>query len=174
MGFYGCTWHCCSRGDRMEKGFLPSFQLHRRNKLGEHKDTDDQTCLCQVFSKEHFLTILSHKQFRGALCTPTYFLEKITIASRWNKPLGLNRILPGEGPNCGSNFTMSFLVPQQFQVKSKNVGNWNVKNWSTIKELQESSPEPTDPLVWLEDRPAFRWKILKHYQLTLGGSCNPW
>merc|ERR1711971_1444963 len=45
------------------------------------------------------------------------------------------RILPGEGPNCGSNFTMSFLVPQ---------------------ESQENSPEPTDPLVWLEDRPAFR------------------
>jgi len=50
------------------------------------------------------------------------------------KPVSV-RILPGEGPNCGSNFTMSFLVPQQFQ---------------------ESSPEPTDPLIWLEDRPAFR------------------
>merc|ERR1711990_245639 len=50
------------------------------------------------------------------------------------KPVSV-RILAGEGPNCGSNFTMSFLVPQQFQ---------------------ESSPEPTDPLVWLEDRPAFR------------------
>jgi len=50
------------------------------------------------------------------------------------KPVSV-RILPGEGPNCGSNFTMSFLVPH---------------------ELQESAPQPTDPLVWLEDRPAFR------------------
>ena len=45
------------------------------------------------------------------------------------------RILPGEGPNCESNFTMSFLVPAS---------------------LQETSPQPTDPLVWLEDRPAIR------------------
>ena len=30
----------------------------------------------------------------------------------------LDRILPGEGPNCGSNFTMSFLVPHELQVKS--------------------------------------------------------
>ena len=35
--------------------------------------------------------------------------------NHWIKLFG--RIIPGEGPNCGSNFTMSFLVPEKFQVK---------------------------------------------------------
>merc|ERR1719447_2351291 len=61
------------------------------------------------------------------------------------------RIIPGEGPNCGSNFTMSFLVPEKFQ---------------------ENSPEPTDPLVWLEDRPSFRLAA-KLYELALAEGLQP-
>jgi len=44
------------------------------------------------------------------------------------------RILPGEGPNCESNFTMSFYIPS---------------------DLQEETPTPTDPLVYIEERPGF-------------------
>jgi len=78
------------------------------------------------------------------------------------------RILPGEGPNCESNFTMSFLVPAN---------------------LQETSPEPTDPLVWLEERPAMRlvarqfggfpqeldWTIqaAELYELAMGAGLEP-
>ena len=57
MGFHGCSWHRCSRGDRMASGVLPSFQLHWRNKLREHKDTNDQARLCQVFFYCDFLTM---------------------------------------------------------------------------------------------------------------------
>lgn len=46
------------------------------------------------------------------------------------------RIIPGEGPNCSSSVTMSFLVPSF---------------------LQESTPQPTDTSVYLEDRPAMRF-----------------
>jgi len=46
------------------------------------------------------------------------------------------RIIPGEGPNCSSSVTMSFLVPGY---------------------LQETTPEPTDASVYLEDRPAMRF-----------------
>merc|ERR1711971_990382 len=45
------------------------------------------------------------------------------------------RIIPGEGPNCSSSVTMSFLVPSF---------------------LQEVTPEPLDTSVYLEDRPAMR------------------
>merc|ERR1719439_112484 len=44
------------------------------------------------------------------------------------------RIIPGEGPNCESNFTMSFYIPS---------------------DLQENAPTPTDPLVYIEERPGF-------------------
>ena len=44
------------------------------------------------------------------------------------------RIIPGEGPNCESNFTMSFYIPSS---------------------LQEDTPTPTDPLVYIEERPEF-------------------
>ena len=108
----------------MESSFLPSFQLYRRDKLGEHKDTNDKASLRQV----HILTIKPHKQFSRPSGTPTYFWEKLTATAattRSNKSLWFKcRILPGEGPNCGSNFTMSFLVPQKFQVKSNLKENW--------------------------------------------------
>jgi len=42
------------------------------------------------------------------------------------------RIIPGEGPNCESNFTMSFFVPMS---------------------LQENTPLPLDDLVYIEERP---------------------
>ena len=44
------------------------------------------------------------------------------------------RIIPGEGPNCESNYTMSFYIPSA---------------------LQEDTPTPTDPLVYIEERPGF-------------------
>ena len=44
------------------------------------------------------------------------------------------RILPGEGPNCESNFTMSFYIPSDMQVVT---------------------PHPTDPLVYVEERSEF-------------------
>ena len=44
------------------------------------------------------------------------------------------RIIPGEGPNCESNYTMSFYIPS---------------------DLQENAPTPTDPLVYIEERPGF-------------------
>ena len=43
--------------------------------------------------------------------------------------------MSGEGPNCESNFTMSFLVPA---------------------ELQGTAPAPNDASIYLEDRPALR------------------
>merc|ERR1711954_173421 len=45
------------------------------------------------------------------------------------------RIIPGPGPNCESNVTMSFLIPAN---------------------LQETAPEPTDSQVYLEDRPEMK------------------
>merc|ERR1711892_197766 len=44
------------------------------------------------------------------------------------------RILPGPGPNCESNFTMSFLIPSDIQCDL-------------------CAPSPTNSLVYLEDRP---------------------
>ena len=44
------------------------------------------------------------------------------------------RITPGEGPNCESNYTMSFYIPSN---------------------LQEDTPQPTNPLVYVEERPGF-------------------
>jgi hypothetical protein len=44
------------------------------------------------------------------------------------------RILPGEGPNCESNFTMSFYIPS---------------------DMQMTPPQPTDPLVYVEERSEF-------------------
>jgi hypothetical protein len=44
------------------------------------------------------------------------------------------RILPGEGPNCGSNYTMSFWISSAQQVET---------------------PEPTDRLVYIEERAEF-------------------
>merc|ERR1712142_404866 len=44
------------------------------------------------------------------------------------------RILPGEGPNCESNYTMSFYIPSN---------------------LQENPPKPTDSQVYIEERQAF-------------------
>eukprot|EP00088_Acartia_fossae_P018086 TRINITY_DN20396_c0_g1_i5.p1 TRINITY_DN20396_c0_g1~~TRINITY_DN20396_c0_g1_i5.p1 ORF type:complete len:194 (+),score=37.65 TRINITY_DN20396_c0_g1_i5:29-610(+) len=43
------------------------------------------------------------------------------------------RIIPGEGPNCEGNYTMSFFIPTF---------------------LQENTPLPTDPEVYIEERPA--------------------
>ena len=42
------------------------------------------------------------------------------------------RILPGEGPNCESNYTRSFYIPSDFQM---------------------SPPQPTNELVYVEERP---------------------
>merc|ERR1711892_83865 len=44
------------------------------------------------------------------------------------------RIFPGEGPNCESNFTMSFYIPSDMQV---------------------APPQPTDELNYVEERPEF-------------------
>ena len=43
------------------------------------------------------------------------------------------RIIPGEGPNCEGNYTMSFFIPM---------------------DLQENTPNPTDPDIYIEERPA--------------------
>ena len=45
------------------------------------------------------------------------------------------RIIPGEGPNCESNFTMSFYIPS---------------------DLQENSPLPLESTVYIEERAAFK------------------
>ena len=45
------------------------------------------------------------------------------------------RIIPGEGPNCESNFTMSFYIPS---------------------DLQENSPLPLESSVYIEERAAFK------------------
>merc|ERR1719348_680102 len=50
-----------------------------------------------------------------------------------------NMILPGEGSNPESNFTLSFLIPSN---------------------LQENTPVPTDPIVYIEDRPEMRFASL--------------
>jgi hypothetical protein len=47
----------------------------------------------------------------------------------------LKVVFLGEGPNCESNYTMSFLVPSL---------------------LQDSAPAPTDASVYLESRNEFR------------------
>ena len=44
------------------------------------------------------------------------------------------RILPGEGPNCESNFTMSFYIPS---------------------DMQMDTPQPTEELVYIEERAEF-------------------
>merc|ERR1711951_6832 len=44
------------------------------------------------------------------------------------------RIMPGEGPNCESNYTMSFFIPIDFQT---------------------STPQPTEEGVYIEERPEF-------------------
>ena len=41
-----------------------------------------------------------------------------------------------------------------------------IENW---KKFQESAPQPTDPLVWLEDRPAFRWDLGCWWYFLIGG-----
>ena len=45
------------------------------------------------------------------------------------------RIIAGEGPNCESNFTMSFFIPSN---------------------LQENPPLPLDSTVYIEERAAFK------------------
>ena len=52
------------------------------------------------------------------------------------------RIIPGEGPNCESNYTMSFYIPRAFQ---------------------EDTPTPTDTQVYIEDRPEFEVAALKSF-----------
>jgi hypothetical protein len=47
----------------------------------------------------------------------------------------LKVVFLGEGPNCESNYTMSFLVPSL---------------------LQDSAPAPTDASIYLESRNEFR------------------
>ena len=112
------------------------------------------------------------------------------------------RIIPGEGPNCSSSVTMSFLVPGYLQVHNcfSLVGRitWDCYiSYKTNKQLlcwllftkhsaieisilqntnalqktvisnrinqivikQETTPEPTDASVYLEDRPAMRFKL---------------
>merc|ERR1712098_422955 len=49
-------------------------------------------------------------------------------------------ILPGEGPNCESNFTMSFLIPA---------------------DMQKETPSPTDAFVYIEERPEMRFVTKK-------------
>jgi hypothetical protein len=44
------------------------------------------------------------------------------------------RILPGEGPNCESNFTMSFYISS---------------------DMQMDTPQPTEELVYIEEREEF-------------------
>merc|ERR1719192_220653 len=44
------------------------------------------------------------------------------------------RIIPGEGPNCESNFTMSFFIPS---------------------DMQEDTPQPADAEVYIEEREEF-------------------
>ena len=44
------------------------------------------------------------------------------------------RITPGEGPNCESNFTMSFYIPS---------------------DLQANPPLPSDPTVYVKERQEF-------------------
>ncbi|ROT72786.1 putative heme-binding protein 2-like isoform X1 [Penaeus vannamei] len=41
-------------------------------------------------------------------------------------------VIPGEGPSCGNNFTMSFYVPAAHQ---------------------DNPPTPTNPDVYIEERP---------------------
>jgi len=45
------------------------------------------------------------------------------------------RITPGEGPNCESNYTMSFFIPM---------------------DLQELTPMPLDETLYIEERPSIR------------------
>jgi len=45
------------------------------------------------------------------------------------------QITPGEGPNCESNYTMSFFIPM---------------------DMQETAPQPLDASLYIEDRPALR------------------
>ena len=91
----------------------------------------------------HILTIKPHKHFPRPSRNPTYFREKWTATAattRSNKSSWFKcRILPGEGPNCGSNFTMSFLVPQKFQVKSNLKEIWNWKCYGRITGEQSST-----------------------------------
>ena len=42
------------------------------------------------------------------------------------------RILPGEGPNCESNYTLSFYIPS---------------------DMQMTTPQPTNDLIFIEERP---------------------
>ena len=122
---------------------------------------------------------------------PSYVIIKISL-----------RIIPGEGPNCSSSVTMSFLVPGYLQVHNcfSLVGRitWDCYiSYKTNKQLlcwllftkhsaieisilqntnalqktvisnrinqivikQETTPEPTDASVYLEDRPAMRFKL---------------
>ena len=44
------------------------------------------------------------------------------------------RIIPGEGPNCESNYTMSFFIPSDMQIET---------------------PQPTDPMLYIEEREEF-------------------
>eukprot|EP00088_Acartia_fossae_P007128 TRINITY_DN13314_c0_g1_i2.p1 TRINITY_DN13314_c0_g1~~TRINITY_DN13314_c0_g1_i2.p1 ORF type:complete len:201 (-),score=36.77 TRINITY_DN13314_c0_g1_i2:115-696(-) len=50
------------------------------------------------------------------------------------------RILPGEGPNCEGNFTMSFFIPMAFQ---------------------ENTPVPNNPDIYIEERPAMNVAALR-------------
>ena len=52
------------------------------------------------------------------------------------------RIIPGEGPNCESNYTMSFYIPAVFQ---------------------EDTPTPTGNQVYIEERPGFEVAALKSF-----------
>ena len=67
----------------------------------------------------------------------------------------LCRIIPGEGPNCGSNFTMSFLVPEEFQVKYDVKGEisslTNAHTWKVFKRIfvgEQSQAHGSLGLAW--------------------------
>ena len=47
-----------------------------------------------------------------------------------------------------------------------------IENWRG--KFQESAPQPTDPLVWLEDRPAFRWDLGCWWYFLIGGGGYIW
>ena len=73
--------------------------------------------------------------------------------NHWIKVFG--RIIPGEGPNCGSNFTMSFLVPEKFQVKYDVKGEIlsinNVQAWKVFRMIlagEQSRAHRSLGLAW--------------------------
>lgn len=92
-----------------------------------------QVLICHLANLQHHNYIHVHS---SDLCIAGFFLPLFVTSEvkvEMTAPV-TGRVVPGDGPACESQFTVSFYIPE---------------------ENQDNPPEPTDPDVFLEHRKEF-------------------